>query len=392
MKNDCSTAIISLCCDSISHSQENVHALSSPSDRKRRPTQPTAPDDPLAARLEFVELRPGMEPLTTEEKEAFLARVRSQGRSLTSEEQYALFGPSQPATDATPAPPPPEVAEMEPAALDDGALAQLQAGFFPELNDRLPGFSLVQGVIFDFDETLAELSRPHADLMVAGAQAADAYMRSKGMALPDDFWPNIVEARRFSEEKSEEEIEEHIADDAMSFLLQFFGYPASRMDPQVLRQAVDIFYAPEMTAWRLRPGVPEMLAELRGAGLRLALIANYNCDRVFQRTVDYLGLRAYFDLCISSAAVEYRKPDVRIYQIALDLWDALPYEIVVVGDSLRHDIQGGIELGALTVLAAGVTRPQVRHDNQQLAGQVRADAVLSDLRDLPRQVRTWATA
>ncbi len=35
----------------------------------------------------------GMEPLTPEEKERFLARVRAQGRSLTSEEQYALFGP-----------------------------------------------------------------------------------------------------------------------------------------------------------------------------------------------------------------------------------------------------------------------------------------------------------
>jgi hypothetical protein len=34
-----------------------------------------------------------MEPLTPEEKERFLARVRAEGRSLTSEEQYALFGP-----------------------------------------------------------------------------------------------------------------------------------------------------------------------------------------------------------------------------------------------------------------------------------------------------------
>jgi HAD superfamily hydrolase (TIGR01509 family) len=339
-----------------------------------------------------VELRPGMEPLSAEEKDAFLARVRAQGRSLTSEEQYALFGPAQPAPVSAPTPPAPEVEEMEPAPLDDAALAQLQGTFFPELNQGLPGFSLIQGVIFDFDETLAELSRPHADLMAAGAQAADAYMRSQGMDLPADFWPNIVEARRFSEEKSEEEVEEHIADDAMSFLLQFFGYPASRMDPQVLHQAVDIFYAPEMTAWRLRPGVAEMLAELRSAGLRLALIANYNCDRVFQRTVDYLGLRSYFDLCISSAAVEYRKPDIRIFEIALDLWDALPYEIVIVGDSLRHDIAGALELGSLTVLAEGATRPQVLHDNQQLAGQVRADATLRDLRDLPRQVRAWATA
>lgn len=362
-------------------------------------TQPSAttpanqtppPDDHLHARLDALELRPGMEPLTPAEKEAFLARVRSQGRSLTSEEQYALFGPAK-ATVAAPQPPPPEVEEMEPAALDDRALARLQHSFFGELGAQLPAFSLLQGVIFDFDETLAELSRPHADLLAEGAQAADAYMRRQGLELPPDFWPNIVEARRFAEEKSEEEVEEHIADDAMSFLLQFFGYPTSRMDPTVLRQAVDIFYAPEMTAWRLRPGVVETLSALRDAGLRLALLANYNCDRVYQRTVDYLGLRRFFDLCLSSAALEYRKPDPKYFETALTHWDALPHEVVVVGDSLRHDIQGGLELGALTVLVAGATRPQVAFDNGQLAGQVRADATVTDLRELPDLIRAWAT-
>jgi HAD superfamily hydrolase (TIGR01509 family) len=353
------------------------------------PTDPT-PDDDLAARLDAIELRPGMEPLTPEEKEAFLARVRSQGRALTSAEQYALFGPPQETT--APSPPPAEIEEMQPAHLDSQAIARLRRNFYPELGEgaNLPAVPLVRGVIFDFDQTLAELARPPADLMQEGAQAAAAYMRQAGMELPDDFATHIVEARRFSEEKSEEEREEHIADDAMSFLLQFFGYPASRMDPDVLRRAVDIFYAPEMTAWRLRPGAQSMLADLQAAGYKLALIANYNCDRVFQRTVDYLGLRPYFDVCLSSAAVEFRKPDPRIFDIVLTRWDALPYEIVVVGDSLRHDIAGGLEIGALTVLVGGATTPQVAFDNTQLAGDIAPDARMDDLSRLSARVAAWA--
>ena len=357
--------------------------LSTPSDQ--------SPDDDLAARLDAIELRPGMEPLTAEEKDALLARVRGQGRTLTSVEQYALFGP--PPEPAAPSPPPPEVEEMQPAYLDAQDIARLRENFFPELGDGadLPAVPLVRGVVFDFDHTLAALTRPLDELMQEGAQAAASYMRRAGMDLPDDFANNIVEARRFSEEKSEEEREEHIADDAMSFLLQFFGYPASRMDPDVLRRAVDIFYAPEMTAWRLRPGAQAALAALRGAGYRLALIANYNCDRVFQRTVDYLGLRPYFDLCLSSAAVEFRKPDPRIYDLALTRWDALPYEIVVVGDSLRHDIAGGLEAGALTVLVEGATTPQVAFDNTQVAAAIAPDARLDDLSRLPALIAAWAT-
>ena len=340
-------------------------------------------------RLDAIELRPGMEPLTPEEKERFLASVRVQGRSLTSEEQYAIFGP--PPEPAEKSPTYDNITPMEAAALEDSDLAQLTHNFFPDLNAP-PGrrsLRLVQGVIFDFDNTLARLAEPLPTLLERGAQAAEAYMRSTGMDLPPDFATNIVEARRFAEEKSAEEKEEHLADDALSFLLQFYGYPASRMDPQVLKQAVDLFYAPEMTGWRLAPGAREMLESLRVDGCRLALLANYNCDRVFQRTIDYLGLRTYFDVCLCSAAVEYRKPDPRFFQIVLDRWDALPYEVVVIGDSLIDDVQGGLELGALTVWVDGSTSSQVEQQNQLAIHQVKPDAVVHNLEEMPASIRQW---
>ena len=346
--------------------------------------------DSLEDRLDRMELKPGMEPLTPEEKEAFLARVRAQGRTLTSEEQYALFGP--PPEPKPAAPVEEEVEEMEAADLDADRLGQLTADFFPELGGRaaVPTPRLIAGVILDFDDTVATLTRPLDELLDEGARNAEAYMRSAGMDLPPDFHANIIEARRFALEKSDEEKEEHIADDAMSFLLQFFGYPASRMDPAVLAAAVDIFYAPEMTAWTLRPGAREMLDALRADGFRLALMTNYSADRVFQRMVDFLGIRDYFDICISSAGVEFRKPDPAFLQLALDRWDVMPYEVVVVGDSLVHDIAGGLELGTLTVQMTGATSPQVAHDNAQAADQIRADAVIDDLQDLPALVRSWA--
>ena len=185
-------------------------------------------------------------------------------------------------------------------------------------------------------------------------------------------------------------IEEHIADDAMSFLLQFYGYPASRMDPNVLRRAVDIFYAPEMSAWRLHPGVLDMLKTLYAEKYKIAIITNYNCDRVFQRTVDYLGLRPYLDLCLASATVEYRKPDPLIFNIVLERWDALPYEVVVVGDDLQRDIQAGIELGALTVQTTFATSTQVSFENEKVAAIVHADATLDNFAQLPMLVQAWA--
>ena len=345
-----------------------------------------------------IEIRPGMEPLSTEELEAFLARARAQGRTLTSEEQYAIFGPPP----ETPEPQPQfaDVTEMDAAVLDDERLAALQDDFFSDASGSsaiddgavLAGQRLVQGVVFDFDHTLAQPSRPLEELLEEGARNAEAYMRSTGMTFDDDFWEKILEARRFSEEKSEEENEEHIADDAMSFLLQFFGYPASKMDPEVLRQAVDLLYAPEMMAWKAAPGAIDMLRALHNDGYKIAILANYNCDRVFQRMVDYAGFRPYLDVCISSASVEYRKPDERFFNLALEHWDFLPYEVTVVGDSLIHDVKGGIELGALTIQSLQPTSAQVVHDNADVADEVKPDAKIERLDEVLPIIRAWAAA
>lgn len=357
---------------------------------------PSEIDDAEAARLDAIELRPGMEPLTAEEKEAFLRRARAQGRSLTSEEQYALFGPPQEtverfrsANEAAEK----DVDEQTPAPLDAQQIVALAGGFFAEDGIDAPAPPLVRGIILDFDETLAVLTAPQQELLARGAQDALAYMRSTGMDLPDEIAEHLLEARRFAEEKSEDEGDEHLADDALSFLLQFFGFPASRMDPAVLHRAVDLFYAYEMTAWALRPDAKATLKALRAQGYRLALMTHYNADRVFQRTVDYLGIRHWFDLCITSGAVEYRKPDTRFFQIALDKWGALPYEVVVVGDSLKHDIAGAIETGCLAVHFAGDgLRSQTQHDNAELADAVRPDATIVQLAELPALVNEWAKA
>ena len=95
---------------------------------------------------------------------------------------------------------------------------------------------------------------------------------------------------------------------------------------------------------------------------------------------------------MTSASVEYRKPDTDIFDIVLQQWDALPYEIVVVGDSLRHDIAGAIELGALAVQAEFGSEAQTEFDNQQASGTIVPDAAIGSLSELPEMIAKWAEA
>jgi FMN phosphatase YigB (HAD superfamily) len=316
----------------------------------------------------------GMEALTLEELDEFMKRAKERAANFREVDRSVL-------RDAPP------TEEETPAEIDPARLARLAQNFFPELPELPRSRRLVQGIIFDFDNTLARLKRPIDELMREGAKTAESYMRATGMDdLPEEFWESIVEARIFAQTKSDDEQEEHIAEDTLSFLLQFFGYPASKMDPDVLHRAVDLFYAPEMTSWEAMPSAKDLLRRLHDEGYKLAIIANYSCDRVFQRIVDYTGLRPYLDSSLSSAAVEWRKPGRDIYDIVLKRWDAEPYEIVCVGDSLKHDIAGGIDLGAQTIHCRMIPLAE----DQRIVETVHPDAVVEDLSEIPALIHAWS--
>ena len=211
----------------------------------------------------------GMEALTLEELDEFMKRAKARAKNFGEAERRSLHQDIAP--DAA------GEVEEETVDIDPETVAALTQNFFPELPTPLRPRRLVQGIIFDFDNTLARLKTPIEALMASGAKTAEAYMRSTGMDLPDEFWESIIEARIFAQTKSDDEQEEHIADDTLSFLLQFFGYPASKMDPDVLHRAVDLFYAPEMTAWEAMPGAHDLLRRLSEDGYRIAMIANHPC-------------------------------------------------------------------------------------------------------------------
>ncbi len=63
---------------------------------------------------------------------------------------------------------------------------------------------------------------------------------------------------------------------------------------------------------------------------------------------------------------------------------------MVAGDSLLHDIKGGIELGALTVRLLDSGSPQVAQDNVTYSDQIKADAEITTLAALTALVQAWS--
>ena len=110
-------------------------------------------------------------------------------------------------------------------------------------------------------------------------------------------------------------------------------------------------YGAKIPAWRhdleiLYPDAKEVLQKLRQK-YKLGIIANQ--DYGTEKRLVNFGIRSYIDLVIASAEEGVEKPDLRIFQLALDRADCKPEEAVMVGDRLDNDIIPANKIGMKTV-------------------------------------------
>jgi len=96
-------------------------------------------------------------------------------------------------------------------------------------------------------------------------------------------------------------------------------------------------------------GAERLLAELRGAGVRLAVATGKTRDRA-EQVLDAVGLLGYLDVVCGSDEVRHGKPAPDIVLLALERLDARADEAVMVGDSVL-DLQSGHAAGTCTVAA-----------------------------------------
>ncbi|MEF2965094.1 HAD family hydrolase [Paenibacillus sp. M1] len=99
-----------------------------------------------------------------------------------------------------------------------------------------------------------------------------------------------------------------------------------------------------MTHARVMNHAVEALEACRGLGLKLGVITN-GFSHLQHGKIDLLNLRAHFDAIVVSGDIGIKKPDERIYRIALEKLGTAPEETIIVGDHPRNDIWGASRVG-----------------------------------------------
>jgi HAD superfamily hydrolase (TIGR01662 family) len=131
----------------------------------------------------------------------------------------------------------------------------------------------------------------------------------------------------------------------------------------------------------LFPDVLETLRALRERGYRLASITNrgYSGPR-FREEMAELGLTELFEHVAVSCDVGYMKPHPRLFQYALEQMGVAAEDCVMVGDSLRADVEGAKTLGMITIWRRPPTgEPLEPATDEPEAGAVSPDYVVDEI-------------
>ena len=130
-------------------------------------------------------------------------------------------------------------------------------------------------------------------------------------------------------------------------MLQAGGCPKDKLDEAIAR--LDARQRSDAFLWaRPMEGAPEVLAALKGMGLRLACVSN--SDGRAEEHLARFDLRASLEFVIDSHLVGIEKPDPRIFDLAMERLGVDPNRALYVGDIRSVDEHGSRSAGMQFVL------------------------------------------
>lgn len=132
--------------------------------------------------------------------------------------------------------------------------------------------------------------------------------------------------------------------------------------------------------WVAFPEVHEVIAEMRGRGLRVGVLSNAPSNLL--EFLERLGLSSHLDFAVVSALEGFKKPDRRIFQAALARAGVEADEAIHVGDMYLEDILGGGAAGLRTLLierGENALFPSYRESQER---RLTDEQVVTDLRQV----------
>ena len=99
---------------------------------------------------------------------------------------------------------------------------------------------------------------------------------------------------------------------------------------------------------QLFPDTISTLRKLKNRGIRMALITN-GTSKLQRAKITRFDLSEFFEFCLIEEEIGFGKPDVRVYEMALDKIGLKANDVWMVGDNLVWDIETPQKVGIFAI-------------------------------------------
>jgi HAD superfamily hydrolase (TIGR01662 family) len=240
-------------------------------------------------------------------------------------------------------------------------------------------------VLFDLGGTLIHFTADWNTLAIETARYLRGYLETLGYRLDAATFPGFFrQAIADSYTRRDGELIEHPTAVILRESLAQFGY--LQAPEEHIREGLRRMYSLTQANWRGEEDAIPMLEALHAQGYHIGLISNAGDDEDVQTLIDNARLRPHLEYIVTSAAAGIRKPHPRIFQSALDYFDAQPAEAVMVGDFLDADVLGANNLGMGSVWIS--RRAAAAHIEKYLPA-ITPQRTIQALSELPDVLGQW---
>lgn len=152
------------------------------------------------------------------------------------------------------------------------------------------------------------------------------------------------------------------------------------------RLALNEMYKVTENHWKLEEDTLDTLETLRSRGFRLGIISNAADAHDVRVLIEQHHLQPFFEMVLSSSDIGFRKPDPRIFAVALAKMGVQSQRAVQIGDTLGADILGAHRSGMRGIW---IKRRSENPRNALMRNSVIPDAEIDRLAELPAVLDAW---
>ena len=194
---------------------------------------------------------------------------------------------------------------------------------------------MIKAIIFDLDNTLLD------------------FVKMKQFAVKAAITAMIEAGLNVDEEKAYKDIFDLYVEKGWENQQVFDDYlnqTVGKVSNKILAAGIVSYRRAREATLLVYPNVNKTLIELIKMGIQLSVVSDAPSREAWMRLY-YLNLHHVFDPVLTFDDTGVRKPSPKPFEMALDILQAKPEEVLMIGDWPERDVVGAKEIGMKTIFA-----------------------------------------